>query len=795
MFERARDAAAVLKAEVLETQAQCALGDAQMQLTKYAEAQATLERCLQNAERLNLTRAVARGSFLLSVTLGFMGQPAEGLPYAKRALAAFEQLGDRPGRATATLQVARLDPTSGLDRNQLYARAIEDARAAGDLIVEGSALHSWGDTLFGSGHYEDAFARLQDAARAYETIGATVALGTVHNSLGRLYRVHGRFDEAIKSQLKALELHQSTNAPFELIQSLNAVGAVYGYMDDPRALEYQEKALALAERTSSPRIQDFVRGNVAGLLMQKGEYARAASMLEAVIARGLDIYPSVRYSRLAQARLGMGQADGALDAAEKAIATCRPGTNECVGARQIRAAALIALGRDPEALQDLRAALATIEEIRTKLVPADFLRQNFHSAQEETYSRTIALQVRHEQGREALETAEQARGRAFLDLLASRDVRLPPTPAGASDVVSSARRLNSTFLMYWVGEDALFAWVVTPDGRTIVQRTPVRRSRLAELVRATSGEQRWKSDIAPWLQLYELLIAPIRPALPAGGGALVTVVPHGPLLNLSFAALKDRRGRYLLEDYTLHYVPAAAVLGFTGGRAQPAARSGPALIVADPQLPSRSALHAPLQRLPGARDEGRTIAGMLPPARRTMLQDSAATESGVRLAVAHKPILHFATHAVLRDDDAFASFLALAAPKGDTDDGRLTAAEIYRLELNADLVVLSACKSGNGMVTGDGIATFARAFIYAGTPSLVVSLWDVADEPSNRLVPAFYRSWLNGATKASALRSAQLRLLRDLRAKAVEVRTPAGPVLVPEHPVFWAGFALIGEPR
>ena len=128
-------------------------------------------------------------------------------------------------------------------------------------------------------------------------------------------------------------------------------------------------------------------------------------------------------------------------------------------------------------------------------------------------------------------------------------------------------------------------------------------------------------------------------------------------------------------------------------------------------------------------------------------------------------------------------------------DGLLSAEEIYRLNLDADLVVLSACRSAGGRVTGDGIATFARAFIYAGTPSLVASLWDVADEPTNRLLPDFYRSWLAGASKARALRAAQLRLLRALRANTVRVQTPAGIVSIPEHPVFWAGFALIGEPQ
>ena len=167
----------------------------------------------------------------------------------------------------------------------------------------------------------------------------------------------------------------------------------------------------------------------------------------------------------------------------------------------------------------------------------------------------------------------------------------------------------------------------------------------------------------------------------------------------------------------------------------------------------------------------------------------------MRIAAGGKTVLHFATHAIVHDEDPFSSFLALGpAANGNAGDGLLTAQEIYGLNLDADLVVLSACRSAGGRVTGDGIATFARAFIYAGAPSLVASLWDVADEPTNRLLPDFYRAWFGGASKARALRTAQLRLLSDLRANKVTINTPAGLVSLPELPVFWAGFALLGEP-
>jgi CHAT domain-containing protein len=178
----------------------------------------------------------------------------------------------------------------------------------------------------------------------------------------------------------------------------------------------------------------------------------------------------------------------------------------------------------------------------------------------------------------------------------------------------------------------------------------------------------------------------------------------------------------------------------------------------------------------------------------TLLEGRDATEPRVTAAAAGKAIVHFATHAIVRDEAPNESYLAFG-PGGDSTTGLLTAREVYGLRLNADLVVLSACRSGGGRVTGDGIATFARAFLYAGTPSLVVSLWDVADEPASRLLPAFYGTWLGGASKARSLRRAQLRLLADLRAGTVRVDTRAGPVVLPEHPMFWAGFVLIGEPE
>jgi CHAT domain-containing protein len=164
--------------------------------------------------------------------------------------------------------------------------------------------------------------------------------------------------------------------------------------------------------------------------------------------------------------------------------------------------------------------------------------------------------------------------------------------------------------------------------------------------------------------------------------------------GLSFAALQSPRGWYLLEDFTLHYAPAGAMFQFTSALRRPDARKGHVLLVSDPALPPTRAMDADLPRLPGARAEAGAIAGLLPRARVTALQDGAASEGGIRKTIGDFPVLHSATHAVVRDDEPFGSYLALArSGHGNDVDGRLTAEDVYRLRLHADLVVLSACRA------------------------------------------------------------------------------------------------------
>ena len=151
-----------------------------------------------------------------------------------------------------------------------------------------------------------------------------------------------------------------------------------------------------------------------------------------------------------------------------------------------------------------------------------------------------------------------------------------------------------------------------------------------------------------------------------------------------------------------------------------------------------------------------------------------ATEAVAKTLGGHARVLHFATHGELSEQDPLRSALLLMP--GGNEDGRLEVREIFALDLNARLVVLSACETGLGQLTsGDELVGLQRAFLYAGTPAVVTTLWKVDDRASFFLMRAFYKEIATQEPPA-ALRAAQRATLREF-----------------PHPYAWAAFGLAGR--
>jgi CHAT domain-containing protein len=248
---------------------------------------------------------------------------------------------------------------------------------------------------------------------------------------------------------------------------------------------------------------------------------------------------------------------------------------------------------------------------------------------------------------------------------------------------------------------------------------------------------------------------------------------------------------FLMKKYTIQYAPSCHLLlhqmeqkrakapklfaGFA-----PEYESSDTLA---PLLATRSALvRDGIYDLPGAKDEVKTVAALT--AGKTFLGHSA-NEKAFKSAAANYRILHFAAHSQVDENNPNFSRLLLSHSPGDTsEDSNLNAIELQNLELRADLAVLSACNTGTGLVrSGEGSVSLARAFMQAGVPATVMSLWKVPDEATRHIMVEFYKNLKAGQRKDDALRNAKLTYLASVK----------DPWLA--SPFYWAGFVAAGDMR
>jgi CHAT domain-containing protein/tetratricopeptide (TPR) repeat protein len=358
---------------------------------------------------------------------------------------------------------------------------------------------------------------------------------------------------------------------------------------------------------------------------------------------------------------------------------------------------------------------------------------------------------------------------------------------------------EAALVEYFLGDSDLAVFLVQ-DGQIEAMLLPVERDQLFRRLKAfrdqieqgwlpselggSNGGQRVFNELALSQELYATLVAPIANKVTK---TRLYLVPHGPLHYIPFQALHDGE-RFLLERFTVSYLPSATVLKFLKEKqGKPPGGAGP-FVLANPDLGD------PQYDLPSAEREATLIRDSYPAAQ-VYARREATKERATALA-GDFGLLHFATHGSFSVENPLDSSIALA--KGGGSDGRLTAREIFALRLQASLVVLSACNTGLSRVsTGDELIGLSRAFLTAGSSNLVASLWEVADDSTALLMGEFYKN-LKTMPKAEALRQAQLTLMRaELPPSGLRRRTPARPgetelPLKTASPYFWAPFILIG---
>jgi len=472
-------------------------------------------------------------------------------------------------------------------------------------------------------------------------------------------------------------------------------------------------------------------------------------------------------------------------------------------------------GNRKEAIDFYKRAVDLVEQQRST-INTEASKIGFVGDKQNVYSRLIASLYADGQYGAAFDYVERSKSRALVDLLASkqdfavkagdeRDVRnlldtdrkaeaeiiaqdLSPGRSKTRSVIitvkqelrdkspelaslvsvtslsaSDIRALmppDEALIEYYYSEGEMFAFVLTRESLKSIR---LNSDKLVEHVRQFRSflETPGSSDYLTFSRsLYKRLFQPFEKMLDKRN---LAIVPHGALHYLPFNALQNDRG-YLIEQYSIRILPSASVIKYL--HAKKSVKAAEILAFGNPDLGDAR------YDLAYAQEEAQAVARTRPQSR--VLLRKEATESAFRKYGRSFRYIHFATHGQFDSDMPLRSALLLAGD--ERSDGRLTVDKLYSMNIDADLVTLSACETGLGKVAnGDDVVGLTRGFLYAGSNSIVSSLWKVDDQATGDLMAGFYNA-LKKTGKREALRQAQL---------SAQKKYP--------HPYYWASFQLTGN--
>lgn len=752
------------------------------------------------------------------------------------------------GRAKSSAYWEARNPAIVTERMRCYRNALRYARRAEDAVMVVRTLYSMAniaanaqtDYLAARRYVDEAIRIAREVGDATGEMGSEIILATIYFQQSDLERGlfhHLRAVEiaerigafaypsllirtgSVHVEMRELDKARAAFARI-LTREGNRVKTKFGRVADStigeglRAMAIMEAETGdLGEAECLMREADAYFGGAgsgAGVALlspfhrRRGDSAAALRVSLAALDNPA-LYPDQKMHALtdaASAYRDLGQSERSLASALEAIEIGEEIETRVAGdARQRALSSRHVLRAYEEAAQsalvqnDAAAALALLERARARVL-SDIVEHGRPGAMREANAALDAEERR----------LEQEMGRLNLDLAraASRDAveqKLRKARAAHASFVdgrhareertrSMRTRLDAAKLgehlprrtaaiAYLVAEERLHVFLVRAGQPVTHRAVTVKLEEVQRSVDDLAGmvARRDLRVAASSRRMYDVVIAPIESELRDVDNLLI--VPDRMLWRVPFAALLDANGRFVAERFAIVHAPSISYFAAVSAPAPRShvhpAGSSSLLAIGNPRRDSSDAL-------PDAEREVDAIAALYNPA--LVLKASDATEARAKAAMRDARIIHFATHALLDDANPMYSRLALANGADDGDDGWLESWEVARLDLDADMVVLSACETARGRIGGgEGVAGMAWSFFLAGARSTVATQWKVASDTTSRLMIAFHRALRAPAgdgsfRKAAALRDAQLRFIRD---DAVG------------HPFFWAGFVLLGD--
>ncbi|MEG3930226.1 tetratricopeptide repeat protein [Microcoleus sp. T3_B1] len=759
------------------------LGNAYTSLGQYHRAIEFHEQYLEISREIRYRQGEAISLGNLGSAYKSLGQFHRALEFHQQCLESSREIGDRQGEAGSLGNLGNAYNSLGqFDRAiALHEQSLEISGEIGDRQGEAISLGSLGNAYKSLGQYPTAIAFHEQSLEIEREIGDRKGEAISLGNLGLAYQFLGQYHRAIEFHQQCLEISREIgNRQGEAI-SLGNLGLAYQFLGQyHRAIEFLAQSLEIKREIGDRVAESLVLNNIGGTLLKINLLTEAEKALRASIA----IHETLCSELVSN--------DHKVSIFENQISTYR-----------LLQQVLVAQTRFDEALE-------ISERGRTRafveLLQQTLLTTPPQSPQSLPLNPPGFVGVLTDFSQSPLLALWNKLFPRLFGEVSANSSNFSPSKGGLGglsipQIQQIARDRNSTIVEYSIVYPEIYIWVIQPNGhithraasleplnqqnqtlKQIILQTRVsigtdETDDAGKKIQLESQYNRDETGGFPLLQLlHQILIEPIIDLLPTDVNSPIIFVPHYDLFLVPFAALQDSNNRYLIENHTILTSPSIQVLEITRehqNRVRGLKQA--ALIVGDPTIAAKfKEKPYELKQLSRAKEAAEAIAA-------TLGTQAISGENATKIAILDKMlntrIVHLSAHGLL--DDFQGSGIPgaiILAPSADTDDGALIAAEILQLRLDSELVVLSACSTGRGTITGDGVIGLSRCFIVAGVPSIIVSLWNMGANSAKLLMTEFYQNLARGDNRAAALRCAML---------TTKERFPS--------PIAWAAFTLIGE--
>jgi len=719
-----------------------------------------------------------------------------------------------------------------------YHEALDLYRRATDRNGEAQTLNNIGLVYWSLGETRKALEKYNEALPIRRAVGDRSGEATTLSNIGLVYWSLGETRKALEKYNEALPIKRAVSDRSGEAATLNNVGLVYDSLGETqKALEKYNEALLLRQEVGDRNGEAATLLGIARAEQKRGNLTQARQTIEQAIGLIESLRTNIVSQEFRASYFASRQdfyefyVDVLMQMRKQTPAEALDAVALTVSERA-RARSLLELLKESRA--DIR------QGVDSSLLERERSLQQRLNARAAAQFALLNRKHTPEQADAAAKeiaaiTAEYEEVQAQIRARSPRYAALTqPQPLGLTEIQQQALDEDTLLLEYALGEQRSYLWLVSQrsiDSYELPPRAEIEAAarRVYELLNVRP--KRWTPPdpqfIAQAKALSGMLLGPVAQRLT--GKRLVVVAP-GALSYLPFAALpapedeKRPAGVYepLVARHEVVNVPSASVLSIirreTAGRQRAtksvAVLADPVFEEDDPRLdeakngnssgktPATRAVDAEYSeltrairtmnfpdardgfvRLPFSRYEANSVIALTPRGTGLKATDfNASRDLALSRQLSQYRILHFATHGLLNSERPELSGLvfSLIDQKGKPQDGFLRLHEIYNLQLNADLVVLSACETGLGKeIKGEGLIGLTRGFMYLGAPRVVASLWNVDDLATAELMKVFYQRMLkDGLPAGAALRAAQLELSKQKRWAS---------------PYYWAGLVLHGE--